>query len=143
MKVVYLVLILAFTSILSNCSSETETEQIVHTKSCTIEIEGMMCEKGCKTTIQNRIQEMDGVINGEVDYNLAMAFVTYDANRLSCEDIIKEIESIGDGLYSAKKVEDKDVENLPIGSEGESNEVSVDSYSFEVPNVTDLFTQIL
>lgn len=143
MKGAYFVIFLAFTSLLTNCSSETESEQIVHTKSCTIEIEGMMCEKGCKTTIQNRIQEMEGVINGEVDYNLAKAFITYDANRLSCEDIIIEIESIGDGLYSAKKVEDKDVENMPIGSDGESNEISVDTYSFEVPNITDLFTQIL
>lgn len=104
-----------------------------------------MCEKGCKTTIQNRINEMDGVINGEVDYPMGKAFVTYNANIVSCEDIVDMIKSIGDGLYDATIVEDKDVENTPESIEGSSDasSASVSSYSFEVPNITWFFTQLL
>lgn len=144
MRVLIFILLISSFPLFNGCSEAGQEEHIVHNKSCTIDIEGMMCEMGCKTTIQNRINELDGVIKGDVDYALAKAFVTYDANKLSCADIISEIESIGDGLYSAKMVEDKDIENAPVGIDGDAdaNGASVDTYSFEVPNITDLFTQI-
>lgn len=133
--------------IFNHCEqSEEEGKRIIHTKACTIQISGMMCEKGCKTTIQNRINDLDGVVTGEVDYSLGKAFITYDANILSCEDIIAEIESIGDGLYDASLVEDKDIENAPVEIEddgSESGSASVDSYSFEVPDITWFFSELL
>lgn len=88
---------------------------------------------------------MEGVIIGEVDYPLGKAFITYDANVLSCEKIISEIESIGDGLYKATKVEDKDIENSPenLDENGEGNSASVESYSFEVPDITWFFSALL
>lgn len=132
---------------LGGCAeTDTSEGQVVHTKACTIEITGMMCEKGCKSTIQNRINEMDGIIDGEVDYPLGKAFVTYDANVLSCDDIIDEIESIGDGgLYEATIVEDKDIENAPEVIEGEDGtpSASVSAYTFEVPNITSFFSDLL
>ena len=147
-KLLFILIILGTSPFIFNgCTTSTDKEfKTVQTKACTIEITGMMCEKGCKTTIQNRINEMDGVISGEVDYPLSKAFVTYDASVLSCEDIISEIESIGDGgLYKAIKVEDKDVENAPIEMEGtnDAESVSVDTYSFEVPDITWFFSEIL
>lgn len=144
-----LILILISTAItisFNECGNGTDTEEnVVHTKACTIEITGMMCEKGCKTTIQNRINDLEGVVSGEVDYSLGKAFVTYNANTLSCQDIIAEIKSIGDGLYDATIVEDKDIENAPanLNGEAESSSASVNSYSFEVPNITWFFSELL
>lgn len=88
---------------------------------------------------------MEGVIEGEVDYGLGKAFVTYDANTLSCEAIVDMIKSIGDGLYDATIVEDKDIENTPEQLEGtdDASSASVSSYSFEVPNITWFFSQLL
>jgi copper chaperone CopZ len=148
MKKLLFILFLGVTStvMLNGCGSDDTTEEnVVHTKACTIEITGMMCEKGCKTTIQNRINEMEGVVSGEVDYALGKAFVTYNSNELSCNDIIAEIESIGDGLYEATMVEDKDVENAPVNIEGDENatSASVSSYSFEVPDITWFFSELL
>lgn len=148
MKKLLFILFIATSATLSfsGCEgSESQEEKVVHTKSCTIEITGMMCEKGCKTTIQNRINEMEGVIEGEVDYGLGKAFVTYDANTLSCEAIVDMIKSIGDGLYDATIVEDKDIENTPEQLEGtdDASSASVSSYSFEVPNITWFFSQLL
>lgn len=103
-----------------------------------------MCEKGCKTTIQTRINNLEGVVEGEVDYTLGKAFVIYNANSITCADIIKEIESIGDGLYGASVVEDKDIENAPIEVEESGNgSVSVSSYSFEVPDISWIFSDLL
>lgn len=144
-----LILILISTAItvsFNECGNGKDTEEnVVHTKACTIEITGMMCEKGCKTTIQNRINDLDGVVSGDVDYSLGKAFVTYNANTLSCQDIVAEIESIGDGLYDAIIVEDKDIENAPanLNGDAESSSASVNTYSFEVPNITWFFSELL
>ncbi len=147
-KVLIIAFLLATTiPLLNGCSSSENSEnQAVHTKACTLEISGMMCEMGCKTTIQNRINELEGVVTGEVDYTLGKAFITYDANVLSCTDIIAEIESIGDGgLYEAKMVEDKDIENAPVTIEEEANSksASVSTYSFEVPDLSWFFSELL
>lgn len=148
MKRFFFLLILALSTAVSfnGCSEADANEnKVVHTKACTIDITGMMCEKGCKTTIQNRINELEGVISGEVDYSLGKAFVTYDANVLSSDKIIAEIESIGDGLYKATAVEDKDIENAPVNLEdaSEASSASVDTYSFEVPDITWFFSALL
>src|SRR5690606_37491933 len=106
---IYILFLVFATVTFVSCGRENKDGIVIHNKSCIIEITGMMCEMGCKTTIQNRINELDGVIQGEVDYVLGKAFVTYDANRISAQDIIKTIVSIGDGaLYGASLVEDKD-----------------------------------
>ncbi|WP_258541009.1 heavy-metal-associated domain-containing protein [Parvicella tangerina] len=148
MKKTLSILLLLFVTLVcfNGCSdAEEASAETIHTKACTIEISGMMCEKGCKTTIQNRINDMSGVVNGEVDYALGKAFITYDANTLSCADIIAEIQSIGDGLYDAKIVEDKDIENAPVHLEedAQNGSASVSNFSFEVPDISWVFSDLL
>jgi copper chaperone CopZ len=144
MKQVYFLLFLlsAVSLGLVNCSvEEEESTKVIHNKSCTIAIEGMMCEKGCKSTIQNKLREMDGVIHCDVDFEVAQAFITYDANITSAQEFITKINSIADGLYKAKLVEDKDIDNAPSQIEnGENSEsISVSLKGFEVPSFSALF----
>lgn len=146
MKNIFFILFLGLTTLtFVGCAETNDGTEIVHTKACTIDITGMMCEKGCKTTIQNRINDMEGVVEGDVDYSLGKAFVTYDANLISSSDIISMIESIGDGLYSASLVEEKDIENAPVSIESneETQSASVSSYTFEVPDISWLFSELL
>jgi copper chaperone CopZ len=148
MKQVFFSLILIFISsfFFTNCSSpEEEANAVVHNKSCTIAIEGMMCEKGCKTTIQNKLQEMDGVIKAEVDFETHQAYITYDANKVSAQDFLNKINAIADGLYKSTLVEDKDIENAPVEIEGgDSNApISVSTFSFEIPNLGMLFRDLI
>ena len=62
MKISLLALILV---LLSSCgveSSKDDSEVIANT-SCSLTIEGMMCEKGCKTTIQQKLTSTNGVVS--------------------------------------------------------------------------------
>ncbi len=149
MKHLFFILFIISTSsmFLLNCSTkENESAKVIHTKSCTIAIEGMMCEKGCKTTIQNKLREMDGVINCDVDFELQKAFITYDANIVSAEDFIQTINNIADGdLYKSKIIEDKDIENLPSEVDQSTNDesISVSFYNFETPDLGVSFYELI
>ena len=106
----------------------------------------MMCEKGCKTTIQNKLSEMDGVINCDVDFELQKAFITYDANVTSTADFINTINNIADGeLYKSKLIEDKDIESLPSGTEHSDNgeSISVSIFDFETPDLGINFHELI
>ena len=132
--------------ITSSCDiNKIDENHIVNNRSCSIAIEGMMCEKGCKTTIQNKLSEMEGVIHCEVDYDLRQAFITYDGNKVSAQDFITKINSIADGLYKAILIEDKDIENAPVEMEhSEANPIeSVSYFNMEVPNFLNFFQGII
>lgn len=135
---------MAIYNLISCAAKETES-LVVKTKSCTIAIEGMMCEKGCKTTIHNKLKEMEGVINCEVDFPLNQAYITYDANITSAEKFIEKINSIADGIYKATMVEDKDIENAPVGIEenNKAESVSVKEYQFELPSISSLLINLI
>ena len=142
----YLFCLITISILTSGCSTNEESKnKIVHHKSCTIAIEGMMCEKGCKTTIQNKLREMEGVIQADVDFEVHQAFITYDANKVSAQDFIDRINKIADGLYKATLVEDKDIENAPTEIEhGDSNQsVSVKDFHLELPDFSYFFNDLI
>jgi copper chaperone CopZ len=141
-----LILFLLFSSLVfSGCNSGDESAtSTVDNRSCSIAIEGMMCEKGCKTTIQNKLSEMEGVIQCEVNFEMNQAYITYDGNKLKAQDFIDKIEGIADGdLYKATIIEDKDIENAPVEIEqGDVNHsVSVSDFSLQIPNFIDFFLE--
>jgi copper chaperone CopZ len=105
----------------------------------------MMCEKGCKSTIESKLSEMDGVINAKVDYETAKAFVTYNHNEISANDIINKVGEIAQGIYSATLIEDAKVDLAPDAidnAESENGSKSVSSFSFTLPNITDFIPRL-
>jgi len=73
-------------------------------KSVAINIEGMTCEIGCARTIQSKLSKVDGVTYAKVNFDAKKGTFTYDANKLSKEDIVKKIDGIAGGdLYKATK----------------------------------------
>jgi len=80
----------------------TNTEEITaNYKNIEVEIEGMTCEIGCARTIQSKLSKVDGVTHSKVDFESKKGQFTYDANKISQNDIVNKINGIAGGdLYA-------------------------------------------
>jgi len=85
--------------------TSTKKEQITaNLKSIEVDIEGMTCEIGCARTIQSKLSKVDGITYAKVNFDTKKGIFTYDANKLSKNDIVKKIDGIAGGdLYKATK----------------------------------------
>jgi len=113
-----LIVIIALTFICSSCNeikkekeikkTEVNTEEVAENfKSIEVEIKGMTCEIGCARTIQSKLSKMEGVTFSKVDFESKKGQFTYDANKISQNDIVKKINGIAGGdLYSVTKTEE-------------------------------------
>jgi copper chaperone CopZ len=125
----------------SGCSGEKDAPVL---KVCTLKIEGMMCEKGCKSTIEGKLAKMEGVEVAKIDFETSVATVKFNSTITSSKAMIEMINAIADGAYSATLMEETDAENVNPSNTNTTNEneASVQDFSFEVPNVSDLFSNI-
>lgn len=64
----------------------------------TFRVEGMSC-RGCVTSVTDALAAVDGVIHADVDYERAVAAVTYDPTRTDPARLSAAIEGAG---YSAR-----------------------------------------
>lgn len=71
------------------------------------DVSGMTCAVGCAKTIEKMLNETEGVIAAEVNFEKEAAFIEYDKAKVSEADLLKAISEFKDGSYSAK-VSDKD-----------------------------------
>jgi periplasmic mercuric ion binding protein len=113
-------------------------------KICSLQIEGMMCEKGCKSTVENKLSKMEGVAEAKVDFETGVALVKFHSDVVNCADMINMIGKIAGGKYSATLIEESELgitapENM---NSGETNEASVDYFRFEVPDISSLLKYI-
>ncbi|MCF6181206.1 heavy metal-associated domain-containing protein [Lutibacter sp.] len=85
-------------------------EQIAtNLKSVEVDIKGMTCEIGCARTIQSKLSKVDGVTYSKVNFDTKKGIFTYDANKLSKNDIVKKINGIAGGdIYKATKTTEID-----------------------------------
>jgi copper chaperone CopZ len=127
--------------IVNSCSSEKSSS---FDKVCSLKIDGMMCEKGCKSTIESKLAKMEGVQEAKVDFETNVALVTFNSSVTSSKAMIEMIGGIADGAYSATIIEETYIENAAPSNLNahKNNEASVEDYSFEVPNVSDIFSNI-
>jgi Cu+-exporting ATPase len=111
-----IIILLLLTLVITSCGdkkntlkpekSNTKKEQVAaKLKSVEVTIEGMTCEIGCARTIQSKLSKMDGITYAKVNFNTKKGFFTYDANKLSENDIAKKIDGIAGGaLYKATEI---------------------------------------
>ena len=72
-----------------------------------VEITGMTCEIGCAKLIQSKLYKTEGVSFAEVSFEKENGKITYDANKISDEELKKIIESIAGGdLYKVGQMEE-------------------------------------
>ncbi len=71
-----------------------------------VEISGMTCEIGCAKLIQSKLYKTEGVSFAEVSFEKGSGKITYDANRITNDELKKIIENIAGGdLYKVGEME--------------------------------------
>lgn len=95
---------------------EVETKKEVALKNIEVDIEGMTCEIGCARLIQSKISKVDGVTYTKVSFEAGKGQFTYDANQITSEDLINNIEKIAGGeLYSVS--DSREIPEITMKSE--------------------------
>ena len=81
-------------------TSETVAVEAVATNQASFTIEGMVCEVGCKGTIEKKLGKTPGVTACTIDFESGNATVAYDAAVVSSQDIKAVVEGISQGQYT-------------------------------------------
>lgn len=110
-KGLYVVMLFAFLAI--SCSQETKktpaitekTEEVaklpVKKETASFSIKGMTCEMGCAKMIESKLKAVDGVAKIVVNFKEENATISFDANKITTEDIVQTVEKVGGGdLYN-------------------------------------------
>ncbi len=89
-------------------NSEIQNSNLVGDfKNLEIGIEGMTCEIGCARTIQSKLSKVEGVSFAKVSFESKKGQFTYDANKISKDEIVTKITGIGGGdLYAVSNVKE-------------------------------------
>lgn len=86
-----------------NAKAETETPKVkkeiagANLQTASFGIKGMVCAVGCAKTIEDELNNTDGVQKAVVDFDKASATIAYDKTVLNPESITKLVEATGDG----------------------------------------------
>jgi copper chaperone CopZ len=68
----------------------------------TLMLEGMHCGH-CAEAIASGLKKLDGVKNAEVVYTTGKARVSYDADALKIDDLVKTVKELGYSVKSYKE----------------------------------------
>ena len=80
-------------------------------KNIEVDIEGMTCEIGCAKLIQSKLYKTEGVKFAEINFENKKGKISFNANKISTDEIKKEIQKIAGGdLY--KVTHSKEVESF-------------------------------
>ncbi|WP_317044281.1 heavy-metal-associated domain-containing protein, partial [Flavobacterium davisii] len=80
----------------SNSESNVQKE-LAKIEKTTLKIKGMTCAIGCAKTIENKLNELDGIQKAKVDFNTKLATIEYDKTIHTKESLARFIESVADG----------------------------------------------
>ena len=79
---------------------ETSKELSENLKNLEVQIKGMTCEIGCARLIQSKLYKADGIKFAKVSFADSLGLITYDANRISDNEIKNIIQKVAGGdLY--------------------------------------------
>lgn len=127
--------------VFNSCSSP-KTPKTPKNMVANFEIEGMVCEHGCKGVIEKEMRNIKGITAFDIDFEEATAEVFFDYNIITTENIITKVEEINDGIYKMNLIKEREQinakEKLPST---ESSPVSVSNYYFNLPKVTDFIVE--
>ena len=107
-KNLFLIVMLSAFAIACNGENNKKTDIQVKTskelsenlKNVEVQIKGMTCEIGCARLIQSKLYKADGIKFAKVSFADSMGLITYDANRISDNEIKNIIQKVAGGdLY--------------------------------------------
>ncbi|MDG2227707.1 MAG: heavy-metal-associated domain-containing protein [Flavobacteriales bacterium] len=145
MKISLLALLLL---LLGSCGEEIiNNDEILANTSCSLIVEGMMCEKGCKATIQQKLSTTNGVVTCAVDFEEKTVVIDFDNNVVSSKELIKVVDEIANGIYKASLLEESVfIQEAGQGITGNSTNIdaiSVSDYSFKFPDFSGIFSNLI
>lgn len=145
MKIRLLALLLL---LLNSCGEEIiKKDGVIANTSCSLIVEGMMCEKGCKTTIQQKLSSTNGVVACVVEYEEKTVVIDFDNNVVTSKELIKVVDEIAGGIYKASLIDEgvfiQEAGPGTVGSSNESDAVSVSDNSLQLPDFSSIFSNIL
>lgn len=147
MKTNLLALVLVLMASCGGESKKDDSTEVIANTSCSLSIEGMMCEKGCKTTIQQKLSLVDGVVSCDVEYEEKIAVIDFDNKVVSSGELIKVVDEIAGGIYKASLLDEsvfiQETGSGTVGSSNESDAVSVSDYGFSLPDFSSLFSNLI
>lgn len=86
-------------------AQNTETIELAEaTAETKLSIDGMTCAHGCKGAIEKALNKTSGIALFEIDFDSEIAYVKYNANELSEDEIIAAVGEVNNGAYSAAKL---------------------------------------
>lgn len=124
-------------------------------RSLTVEIEGMVCEKGCGSSIRKALKETGAVGNCSFDFvderPVNTAIIEFDKDKISADKIIGIITSINEKQFSVAKSSTAAMEvkmNIKESEISESknvevSKINVSETNFEMPNLLKLFSRLI
>ena len=117
MKNLFLVLSVALFSIATSCSSEAKTDakvtpdvektadaKPVANQQMTIEVMGMVCEKGCGGSIRKEMKATNGVTKTSFDFEdereVNVATIDFDDSKITEEEIILALTTMNEHQFT-------------------------------------------
>ncbi|PHR68952.1 MAG: ATPase P [Lutibacter sp.] len=114
MKAFYSLLSLLFILTITSCKNDTkstvkDTQQTITAEkgiqNIEVNIEGMTCEIGCAKLIESKVSKLEGVTVSKVSFKEKTGIFTFDASKISSEEIVKNINGIAGGeLYKVIEI---------------------------------------
>ena len=148
-------MLISFLALSCGTSVKEEVAQVGVNHKLDLTVEGMVCSKGCVSTINKKLGELDGIVEFEVVYDDKRATVVYDVDKINKKELIKNIESLHNGMYKITQTEEACVKNCdeennqnmvaPSSSPKNIKDLTPDvSYSeYKLPNIFSLLNSLL
>lgn len=149
-------------AVLVACSSESseaqaetngteQTAEVVADRILTVEIEGMVCEMGCGSSIRKELIGLGGVSAIEFDFEderkTNVAKVAFDKDLVTVDAIVKAITSINNGQFTVGKISSENLDPKHASHSDRSGEeesrVEVSASSFQMPNLLDILADVI
>lgn len=128
-------------------------ERVVPNSKLSLEIEGMVCEKGCGASIRKALKSTGGVASCTFDFEEERqkntAVVEFDKDKITADKIIAVVTSINEKQFtvtgsSAERMEVTVQESDNGQPVSEATKVNVsEATGFEMPNLLKLFSGML
>ena len=119
---------------------------------CVAKVKGMVCKMGCGGAIRKELKATNAVANVDFDFEEERpsnnAKISFDKDKISVDKIISIITSINDGQFKVGKSSSEDlIESSTPDTKDENDsediKVNVSSSGFEMPNLLDVFSDLI
>ncbi|MCE3294989.1 MAG: hypothetical protein K0R65_703 [Crocinitomicaceae bacterium] len=141
-----------------------QTDEVKADKMLSAKIEGMMCEKGCGSSIRKELMNTHAVQSCEFDFDSDRkentVKIAFDKSKISVDQLITILNKINDKQFKVKETNTSNIESSSnkeekageetisteetssIEKEEEAHVVAADT-TFETPNLLQIFSRII